>query len=337
MSGRRPENNDLNECAVRWPTFDPGVLGPTLSTRTARSCAFKCAFCDYPERAGGLTLADVSTVERELEDLARMGVRRVAFIDDTFNVPIRRFKELCRMMVRRDFGIEWFSYFRCGHAREPEVYELMHAAGCRGVLLGIESADDQVLLNMDKRATSDAYRHGIEQLKRLGIFIHASLVVGFPGETPDSVRRTVDFLDETAPDTFAVNHWYYLHSTPIRRRAAEFELQGEGYVWSHRTMTSDQAMEAADEIFASVRNAAWMPVNGLDFWGVPYLLGKGMTHAEVVRFLELAKPVTANRVARETARGGGASVAAAERSFKEFCSQLRLSDGRYRRTWSEVS
>ena len=333
-AGRRPENNDLNACAVRWPTFDREVLGPTLSTRTARSCAFKCAFCDYPERAGGLTLADISTVERELEDLARMGVRRVAFIDDTFNVPVRRFKELCRMMVRRDFGIEWFSYFRCGHAREPEVYDLMHAAGCRGVLLGIESADDQVLVNMDKRATSAAYRYGIEQLRKRGIFVHASLVIGFPGETERSIRNTIDFLNQTGPDTFAVNHWYYLHSTPIHHRAADFDLRGQGYVWSHRTMDSDRAMEAADEIFASVEHAAWMPVNGLDFWGVPYLLGKGMTHGQIVRFLELAKPLTANRVAHETARGGGpAAVAAAERAFKDFCGRLPLEEGRYRRTW----
>ncbi|HSR25140.1 MAG TPA: PhpK family radical SAM P-methyltransferase, partial [Candidatus Eisenbacteria bacterium] len=154
-------------------------------------------------------------------------------------------------------------------------------------------------------------------------------------ETERSVRNTIDFLNETGPDTFAVNHWYYLHSTPIRHRAAEFDLQGEGYVWSHRTMSSDQAMEAADEIFASVKSAAWMPVNGLDFWGVPYLLGKGMTPAEIVRFLELAKPLTANRVAYENARAGGASVAAAERRFKEFCGQLPLAGGRYRRRWGD--
>ena len=332
MSGRRPENNDLDECVVRWASFDPEVLGPTLSTRTARSCAFKCAFCDYPERAGGLTLASVDTVERELEELARMGVRRVAFIDDTFNVPTRRFKELCRMMVRRDFGIEWFSYFRCGHAREPEVYDLMHAAGCRGVLLGIESADDQVLRNMDKRATRAAYSYGIEQLRRRGIFVHASLVIGFPGETPDTVRRTIDFLDETGPDTFACNHWYYLHSTPVHHRAAEFDLRGKGYKWSHRTMDSRRAMEAADEIFASVTGAAWMPVTGLDFWGVPYMLGKGMTHAEIVRFLELAKPLTASRVARSSST----AVAAGQQQFEDFCRRLPLTAGRYRRTWSDA-
>ena len=135
LTGREPEANDLNECAIDWNLFERADLGVTISTRTARSCAFKCAFCDYPERAGALTLADVATVERELE-LAAMGVRRVAFVDDTFNVPVQRFEQLCRMMVKRSFGIEWFSYFRCTNVRNTDVFDLMRDAGCRGVLLG---------------------------------------------------------------------------------------------------------------------------------------------------------------------------------------------------------
>jgi radical SAM PhpK family P-methyltransferase len=325
LSRKRPENNDLNKTSVRWHRFDREVLGTTLSTRTARSCAFSCAFCDYPERAGALTLADIGTVERELEELVELGVRRVAFIDDTFNVPMRRFKDLCRMMVRRDFNIEWFSYFRCGHAREPEVYDLMYDSGCRGVLLGIESGDDQVLANMDKRATIAHYRYGIEQLKKRGIFTHASFVVGFPGESQQTVRNTIDFINSTGPDTFAVNHWYYLHATPIHVRAPQFNLTGNGHTWSHATMNSRQALNAADEIFDSVRATAWMPVNGLDFWGVPYLLGKGMSPAQVVEFLRLAKPLTTVNTASDT-------DGSAERAFRSFATNLQLGPARYQTT-----
>lgn len=325
LTRRRPENNDLNACAVRWHRFDRSVLGPTLSTRTARSCAFSCAFCDYPERAGALTLAELDTVERELEELAALGVTRVAFIDDTFNVPMRRFKDLCRMMARRDFGIEWFSYFRCGHARGPEVYDLMYDSGCRGVLLGIESGDDRVLLNMDKRATTDHYRYGIEQLKARGIFTHASFVIGFPGESPQTIRNTIDFINSNGPDTFTVNHWYYLHATPVHARAAEFGLTGDGHAWSHDTMTSRQALDAADEIFHSVVNAAWMPVNGLDFWGVPYLLGKGMSATDIVTFLRLAKPLTTANVIDSSRE----AAAEAEHRYRAFVGGLRLAPARY--------
>lgn len=325
LSTRRPEANNLDDCSVRWSRFASAGIGSTVSTRTARSCAFSCAFCDYPERAGGLALAAIATVEHELEELAAMGVRRVAFIDDTFNVPMRRFKELLRMLVRRDFGIEWFSYFRCGHAKEPSVYDLMYESGCRGVLLGIESGDNRVLAAMDKRATVEDYQFGIEQLRSRGIFTHASFVVGFPGENDETLGNTIDFLNSTRPDTFAVNHWYYLHTTPIHRRAADYDLVGQGYTWSHSTMNSRQALDAADRIYTEVDGSAWMPVTGLDFWGVPYLLGKGMSAAEIVQFLELAKPLTVASASRMGLR----RLAEAEREFRTFCAGLDLAPARY--------
>jgi len=326
VAAKQPERNDLDECSVSWNRFAPDAIGSTLSLRTARSCAFSCAFCDYPERAGRLALASIDTVERELETLAAMGVRRVAFVDDTFNVPIGRFKELIRMMARRDFGIEWFSYFRCGQAKEPWIYDLMYESGCRGVLLGIESGNNRVLAAMNKRATVEDYRFGIEQLSSRGIFTHASFVCGFPGEDDESIQDTIDFLQSTRPDTFAVNHWYYLHRTPIHLRAAEYALVGAGHTWSHATMDSGQALDAADRIFHEVSGAAWMPVTGLDFWGVPYLLGKGMTAHDVVRFLELAKPLTVAE-----ARGAAAErLHEAESEFRAFASGLALSPGRYR-------
>ncbi|HEX8559658.1 MAG TPA: PhpK family radical SAM P-methyltransferase [Pyrinomonadaceae bacterium] len=338
---RQPENNDLNESAVDWASFEPSELGTTVSARTARSCAFSCAFCDYPARAGALVLADIATVERELEALVELGVRRVAFIDDTFNVPMPRFKELCQMMVRRNFGLEWFSYFRCGNAKEESVYDLMRDAGCRGVLLGVESGDDRVLKNMDKKARTADYRFGMEQLKKRGIFMHASTVVGFPGESRETVRNTIKFLNETAPDTFTVNHWYYLHATPVHRRAAEFGLTGEGFNWAHETMNSQEAMDAAEEMYEEVTEAAWMPVNGLDFWGVPYLMGKGMTAEQIVQFLRLSKDLTLLSLGR---RGRGASdssqLSAAEeesaRKAREFCESLPLTEGRYQKDWSEA-
>lgn len=334
LTARKPENNDLNECAMDWESFDPSELGTTVSARTARSCAFNCAFCDYPARAGALAFADVATVERELEALVRRGVRRVAFIDDTFNVPMSRFLDLCRMMQRRDFGLEWFSYFRCGNAKDEAIYDLMVDSGCRGVLLGIESGDDRVLKNMDKRATTADYRFGIEQLKKRGVFMHASIVVGFPAETRDTIRNTIKFLNETGPDTFTLNLWYYLHSTPIHQRAAAAGLSGEGFNWKHATMTALEALDNAEEMFDAVTVPAWMPVNGLDFWGVPYLLGKGMAKDQVVQFLRLAKELTPFRLQQR--RAASVPEGGAAQRLREFCERLRLAPGRYRKTWAEA-
>ncbi|WNM63135.1 PhpK family radical SAM P-methyltransferase [Candidatus Nitrospira neomarina] len=327
LSARKPETNDLNECSIAWNLFQRADLGATVSTRTARSCAFKCAFCDYPERAGALALADVETVERELETLASMGVRRVAFIDDTFNVPMGRFEELCRMMARRAFGIEWYSYFRCTNVRGTEIFDLMRDAGCGGVLLGIESADDGILANMNKRAKSADYQFGIEELKKRDIFVHASLVVGFPGESRDTIKRSIDFLNQTGADTFAANHWYYLHSTPVNKMAALYNLKGSGHEWSHSTMNGKEAADYLEIMFDEVTGPAWMPVNGLDFWGVPYLLGKGMRANQVIQFLRLAKPMNAGvRFQKGTIQSESGKNT---EDMRRFCENLSIEPSRY--------
>lgn len=292
LAGRRTEANDLDGCAVDWRSFDRAELGTTVSTRTARSCAYSCSFCDYPSRAGALSLAGLDVVRDELITLASLGVKRISFVDDTFNVPVQRFRDFCAMMTELDLGIEWYCYFRCGNIRTENEYDSLVEAGCRGVFLGVESGDAGVLDAMNKKAAAEQYLFGIERLREREVFVHASFVVGFPGETHDSVSRTIEFLEVSQPDTFTASPWHYLHSTPIHGEAAKFSLRGEGRNWQHATMNSREAMSQADRIFQEVTHSVWMPVPGLDFWGVPYLIGKGFSRDDLVEMLRLGQEAT---------------------------------------------
>jgi radical SAM PhpK family P-methyltransferase len=184
------ENNSLDENYVDWSRFVDQDLGCTIQTRTARSCAFSCSFCNYPTRAGKLSLASIDTIEKELDSIARLGdVKNLVFIDDTFNVPLPRFKDICRLMIRRRYDFEWFSYFRCSNSDE-EAIELMARSGCKGVFLGIESGSNQILKNMNKAATIEKYLEGIKHLDAHQILTLASFIIGFPGETEETVRET---------------------------------------------------------------------------------------------------------------------------------------------------
>lgn len=290
-TGMRPENNSLDECATQWKTLHDHPLGPALQTRTARSCAFACAFCDYPIRAGALTLANLDTVEREFTAMAELGTRYVIIVDDTFNVPPARFKDLCRMLIRNDFGFSWFSYFRCSNVRDPEVFELMYRSGCRGVFLGIESGDDRVLRKMNKSARTDQYEFGMSQLHSHGIATFASFITGFPGETSDTVDSTIDFINRTRPTFFRCEPWWYNHNSPIHAQAAELGLRGRNYQWQHRTMDHQGAGEAADRAFHLVHGSVWMPMYNFDFWALPYLMSKGMTVEQIVEFHSACYPL----------------------------------------------
>ena len=80
---------------INWSNYRGKNLGSTLQTRTALSCPFRCTFCDYPVRAGKWVPQEISQVEEELRQIQeRSNVRNLVFIDDTFNVPADRFKEI---------------------------------------------------------------------------------------------------------------------------------------------------------------------------------------------------------------------------------------------------
>jgi radical SAM PhpK family P-methyltransferase len=292
-----PENNSLDENYINWYSFADRDLGRTLQTRTARSCAFKCSFCNYPSRAGALTLTSLDVLEKELDSMLELGdVRNVVFIDDTFNVPFPRFKDICRMMIRRKYPFNWFSYFRCSNSDE-EAIQLMAESGCKGVFLGIESGSPSILVNMNKAATIEKYARGIEWLRSYGILSFGSFITGFPGETAETVNETSDFIRQTKPDYYRSQMWYCEPGTPIQNERVKYKIDGEGFVWSHATMDSLEAMDHIDRMFLTIDESLWLPQWSFDFWVIPYLLGKGITFTQFRDFMSLAHKLLAVEIA----------------------------------------
>lgn len=321
-TGKAKEDNKLNDIVVNWDHFPDEQMGPTIQLRTARSCAFSCNFCDYPIRAGALALTDVQQVERELRQLHARGVKNLVFIDDTFNIPAKRFQELCRMMIANKFGFSWFSYFRCGNIRSTESYDLMKESGCAGVFLGIESADNVVLTNMNKGANAQQYHYGIEQLNLRGIPSFASFITGFPGETDQSITNNIEFINNSKPTFFRAEPFWYNHRSPIYKLADKYSLEGDGYRWKHNTMDVHQACLAVDRMFNEVTESTWMPMFMFDFWALPYLLGKGLKLSEIVDFMKVAQKAIA-------AQDDPLAYSRTMKDLEVFCGALPVADAKY--------
>lgn len=312
VTDRVPENNVLDENVVDWGQWPIEDLGATIQTRTARSCAFKCAFCNYPTRAGALALASVNAVSRELDSIERLGtIKNVVFIDDTFNVPLPRFKALCRMMIDRGYPMRWFSYLRCSNV-DRETVELMAKSGCLGVFLGIESGSDAILKNMNKAATADKYAWGIQMLREHGIMTFASFIVGFPGETSDTVDATYEFVEQNRPDYFRAQLWYCEPGTPIMDARDTFGIAGQGFTWRHNTMCSEEAIDHVEHLFRRVSGSVWLPQWSFDFWIIPYLVGRGLTLAQFREFMTAANGL----LACDLAETGGRETVAARRQYE---------------------
>ena len=282
---REPETQSLNDTAMDWRQMDPTWLQSVTTLRTARSCAYKCAFCDFPAMAGELTLMDLSVLDQELAALAEMGVTRLYFVDDTFNVPLPRFKALCRMMIDRRYGFEWYSFFRCGNAN-PETFDLMARSGCGGVFLGIESGSQPILNNMNKKVTVARYEEGIRQLNAHGIVNIASFIIGFPGETRDTAMETLEFINRTQPTLYTLNLYHHDRHAPIHRQADAYGLTGHGFSWKHRTMTWQEAGALMVEMHQTLTDPPCAP------WGIsmiPYMKSQGLTLPEIMTFYREAK------------------------------------------------
>lgn len=285
LTFRRQDTDVLDDNMVDWSLFQ-GRTGPHVNVRTAISCPFTCSFCGYPERAGEYRTAGLDAVEREFDSLAGVDdIQLVNFIDDTFNVPQERFKEILRLMIRKQYSFKWFSYYRCQFA-DRETVELMKESGCQFVFLGLESGDDSILETMNKRTTTEKYLKGIALLKEAGIRTLGNFIVGFPGETEETVRRTIEFINKSGIDFYRAQLWYYEPITPISRRKEEFKIKGDCFQWSHSTMDSPTASRLIQRVMDEVNGPSRLPQYYFDYDSLVYMNHKGITWDEVKQFLD---------------------------------------------------
>ncbi len=287
-NGQHREDNDINDTLIE---IDDSLSGAIVHIRTARSCAFKCAFCSYPMIAGKLALMELDNVMATLWQAKRAGVEAVIFVDDTFNVPRDRFEALMDRMIAEGLEIPWYSFFRCQYSDEQLVRK-MRRTGCAGVFLGVESGSDRILKNMKKGAITRFYRESAGWLKQEGIITVGSFIVGFPGETEETVEATREFIQNSALDYYFIQPFYYLHHTPVHKRAEEFGLSGEGLFWSHATMNWKQAVSHINRLFLEIDGAVFVNPD-YTLWELAYLRGKGMSLEEIRDYRIMINQMTA--------------------------------------------
>lgn len=289
------ESNNISENPVNWSLFR-NHIGHSVNMRTSISCPFRCSFCGFPQHAGDYQTSDIEVIAGEFSALQSIdGIRCVNIIDDTFNVPMERFKKILRIMIDRCFNFDWICNLRCQFLDE-ETAKLMKQAGCVGVFLGIESGSQEILQNMNKKASVDQYRRGIECLREVGILTFGSFIIGFPGETQGTAQETIDFILASGIDYYRVHLWYCDPITPIWERREQFGIAGEGFSWSHNTMTCGEAGDIIDTIFRTVRQPVWIPQYNFDFDSLWHLLYRGMDMDSIRTFLSTFNEAVAERM-----------------------------------------
>ena len=281
-----PELNALYENLIDYSLFPRDHVGSYVNVRITKGCPFTCAFCSFPLRTEKYNVSKLNYIQQELDSIANVGtVTGLFFIDDTLNVPLGTFKDMMRMMIARNYGFKWHCFFRADFCDE-ELVELMKKAGCQGVFLGLESANDQVLVNMHKTPRKHHYLAAIPLFKKMGIKVFASLFFGFPSETYDTAMETIAFLEETKPDYYRPLIWYCDPVTPIWAEKDKYGIKGYHFSWSHNTMDVATACHLVERCFMRFDVPIWVPDPGFNFVSLFLLHNRGMSFDQINTFLK---------------------------------------------------
>jgi radical SAM superfamily enzyme YgiQ (UPF0313 family) len=148
------------------------------------------------------------------------GLKEIFFDDDTFNYKKQRTIELCEKLGPHNFT--WSCTSRV--TTDYDTLKAMKEAGCRLLIVGYESGDEQILRNIKKGATVDAARRFTENAHKLGLVIHGDFIVGLPGETRESLRKSIDFAKSLDVETIQVSIGHAYPGTEFHDYAKKNDL-----------------------------------------------------------------------------------------------------------------
>lgn len=168
---------------------------PIAPVATTRGCPYKCAFCGSPVNMGNrLRFRKLDHVFQEMELLyTEYGVREFHFIDDMFNQSKSRVIEFCERLDKKNWGINYsFPNGLRLNTIDEEMLGWMKKTGAYAFTVGIESGSQRVLDLMNKNLTVEMIREKVELIHRAGLEPSGFFLLGFPGETMEEMRMTLD-------------------------------------------------------------------------------------------------------------------------------------------------
>lgn len=185
------------------PMDEYKILNMKLTTGTiisGRGCPYKCSFCASSAMHGQkLRLRSAKSVVDEMEHLVNEhDIEMVAFMDDTFTINQKRVYEICEAIKERGLTNYWGCTARVDTISE-DLLKTMKDAGCITMFLGVESADQQVLNEVNKKTNIAKIKETFELTRKYGMRTIASVVLGMPGDTKSSIKNTINFVKVLEP------------------------------------------------------------------------------------------------------------------------------------------
>lgn len=175
---------------------------PKTMVMGQKACINNCSFCCQPAFFGApqIRKRSVEHVLEELRWVQKLGFKEVMFNDATLTADMQWATSLFEGILKNNTDLTWNCSTRADRIND-EILKLMRQAGCHTIAIGMESVDSTVLRNIRKNINPEQIREAIARIRENGINTILFCVVGFPGETKESIKKTISFL-KTIDTTF---------------------------------------------------------------------------------------------------------------------------------------
>jgi anaerobic magnesium-protoporphyrin IX monomethyl ester cyclase len=215
-----------------WRKHWKDATTPLMSTR---GCPFRCDFCHKSVFGDLFSARPVESVVAEMREIAELGYDHIWMSDDLFTLNYKRTFELAKAIEEAQIPLTWECLSRVTHV-DQALFEQMHRAGCKRIFFGIESGDEGVLKQMKKGITPDQARAAVEACVASGIKAAGFFMVGYLGETTDSLIRSINFSSSLPLDYVSYTIAYPLPGTGFYERVRERRQKGEWHKVRHNRL-----------------------------------------------------------------------------------------------------
>lgn len=182
------------------------TLYPEIQIFTGRGCPFHCTFCSWPENLMGRKYRSrtADNIVDEFEYICQNlpEVKEIFIEDDTFTINKNLVLDVCRKVKERKLDLTWSCNARA--TLEYSTLRAMKSAGCRLLIVGYESGNDEILKTIRKGIDIQQMRVFTKDAKRAKLMIHGDFIIGLPGETKETAEETLKFIRELKPNVLQV-------------------------------------------------------------------------------------------------------------------------------------
>jgi anaerobic magnesium-protoporphyrin IX monomethyl ester cyclase len=253
MTSDRPWVENLDELPFParhlFPLSKYRALSVGGSLISGRGCPFNCIFCLGHRMTGRrVRLRNPRLVVDEMQVVQEMGFREIHVEDDLLTLNHAHVHAICDEIVNRGLKIKWDAFSRVDTVNR-EVLRRMKQAGCFCLLYGVESGNQEILDRAKKKITLEKVRQAVALAKEMGMKAVVSLILGLPGETKGTMRRSYRFARQLdTPYTFHVLAPF--PGTEVREKAEEYGITILTDEWSkydaNRAVTATRGAGARD-------------------------------------------------------------------------------------------